>query len=75
MRARCRRKTQHQELITGGDEIRFVASLEGGGREKGMEEGLCDSFRYSIVIQLSVLSPDDHRIPRYRANYSFFLFF
>lgn len=29
MRAPCPRKTQHRELITGGDEIRFVASLQG----------------------------------------------
>lgn len=41
--------------------MKFVLSrVSRGGREKGMEEGLCDSFRYSIVIQLSVLSPDDH---------------
>lgn len=53
MRARCPRKTQHQELITGGDEIRFVASLGrgGGGRDSVIHFGI-------IVIQLSVLLAD-----------------
>lgn len=56
MRARCPRKTQHQELITGGDEIRFVASLGRGGGER-------DSVIHFgiIVIQLSVLLAD--RLP------------
>lgn len=62
MRARCPRKTQHQELITGGDEIRFVASLGRGGGER-------DSVIHFgiIVIQLSVLlaSIGFHGIPRY----------